>query len=43
MSESGDKPFGNIDDLIPREELAAITDGYKRVAGFDKATLQAKG
>jgi 2-polyprenyl-6-methoxyphenol hydroxylase-like FAD-dependent oxidoreductase len=40
---SGDKPFGNIDDLIPREELAAITDGYKRVAGFDKATLQAKG
>ena len=40
---SGDKPFGNIDELIPREELAAITDGYKRVAGFDKATLQAKG
>jgi 2-polyprenyl-6-methoxyphenol hydroxylase-like FAD-dependent oxidoreductase len=40
---SGDKPFGNIDDLISREELAAITDGYKRVAGFDKATLQAKG
>lgn len=41
--KSGDKPFGNIDDLISREELAAITDGYKRVAGFDKATLQAKG
>jgi 2-polyprenyl-6-methoxyphenol hydroxylase-like FAD-dependent oxidoreductase len=41
--KSGDKPFGNIDALIPREELAAITDGYKRVAGFDKATLQAKG
>jgi 2-polyprenyl-6-methoxyphenol hydroxylase-like FAD-dependent oxidoreductase len=41
--KSGDKPFGNIDDLIPREELAAITDGYKRVAGFDKTTLQAKG
>jgi hypothetical protein len=40
---SGDKPFGNIDDLINRDELAAITDGYKRVAGFDKATLQAKG
>jgi 2-polyprenyl-6-methoxyphenol hydroxylase-like FAD-dependent oxidoreductase len=40
---SGDKPFGNIDDLISRDELAAITDGYKRVAGFDKATLQAKG
>ena len=40
---SGDRPFGNIDDLISRDELAAITDGYKRVAGFDKATLQAKG
>jgi 2-polyprenyl-6-methoxyphenol hydroxylase-like FAD-dependent oxidoreductase len=39
---SGDKPFGNIDELISRDELAAITDGYKRVAGFDKATLQAK-
>jgi 2-polyprenyl-6-methoxyphenol hydroxylase-like FAD-dependent oxidoreductase len=41
--KSGDRPFGNIDDLISRDELAAITDGYKRVAGFDKATLQAKG
>jgi 2-polyprenyl-6-methoxyphenol hydroxylase-like FAD-dependent oxidoreductase len=41
--KSGDKPFGNIGDLIPREELAAITDGYKRIAGFDKATLAAKG
>ena len=41
--KSGDRPFGNIDDLIGREELAAITDRYKRVAGFDKATMQAKG
>jgi 2-polyprenyl-6-methoxyphenol hydroxylase-like FAD-dependent oxidoreductase len=39
---SGGKPFGNIDDLISREELAAITDNYKKVAGFDKATLSAK-
>jgi len=41
--KSGDKPFGKIDDLIDREELAAITDYYKHVAGFDKETLQAKG
>ena len=40
---SGGRPFGNIDDLISRDELAAITDNYKKVAGFDKASLQAKG
>ncbi len=39
---SGDRPFNHIDDLISRDELAAITDGYKRVAGFDKASLGAK-
>jgi len=36
---SGDKPFNRIEDLITREELAALSDGYKRVAGYDKATL----
>jgi len=40
---SGGKPFADIDALISREELAAITDNYKRVAGFDKASLSAKG
>jgi 2-polyprenyl-6-methoxyphenol hydroxylase-like FAD-dependent oxidoreductase len=40
---SGDKPFRHIDDLFSREELAAITDGYKQIAGFDKAALAAKG
>ena len=40
---SGDRPFERLDDLVSQEELAAITDGYKRVAGFDKATLAAKG
>ena len=39
---SGGKPFRHIDDLFSRDELAAITDGYKRIAGFDKATLAAK-
>ena len=39
---SGDQPFRHIDDLFSRDELAAITDGYKRIAGFDKATLAAK-
>jgi 2-polyprenyl-6-methoxyphenol hydroxylase-like FAD-dependent oxidoreductase len=36
---SGDRPFKRIEDLISRAELAALSDGYKRVAGYDKATL----
>jgi 2-polyprenyl-6-methoxyphenol hydroxylase-like FAD-dependent oxidoreductase len=40
---SGGLPFRHIDDLISRDELAAITDTYKRVAGFDKASLGRKG
>jgi 2-polyprenyl-6-methoxyphenol hydroxylase-like FAD-dependent oxidoreductase len=36
---SGDKPFERIEDVISRAELAALSDGYKRVAGYDKATL----
>ncbi len=39
---SHDKPFERLEDLVTQEELAAITDGYKQVAGFDKASLQAK-
>jgi 2-polyprenyl-6-methoxyphenol hydroxylase-like FAD-dependent oxidoreductase len=39
---SGDRPFERLEDLVSVEELAAITDGYKRVAGFDKETLRAK-
>jgi 2-polyprenyl-6-methoxyphenol hydroxylase-like FAD-dependent oxidoreductase len=39
---SGGQPFQRIDDLISTDELAAITDDYKRVAGFDRASLNAK-
>jgi 5-methylphenazine-1-carboxylate 1-monooxygenase len=28
---TGDKPFRNVEDVITREELRAITDGYKQV------------
>jgi len=31
---SGGQPFGCIDDLISQDELRAISDRYKRVAGF---------
>ena len=31
---SGGKPFRHIDDLISQEELARLSDEYKRIAGF---------
>ena len=39
---TGDKPFKNIDDVISREELIALSESYKRVAGYDKERLQAR-
>src|SRR5262249_27008528 len=37
---SGGLPFDDINALVSREELAAISDNYKRVAGFDKESLK---
>jgi 2-polyprenyl-6-methoxyphenol hydroxylase-like FAD-dependent oxidoreductase len=37
---TGDKPFAKIDEVISAEELKALTDRYKRVAGYDKAALR---
>ena len=39
FERTGDKPFANIDDVISREELLAITDGYKQVAGYTREGL----
>jgi 2-polyprenyl-6-methoxyphenol hydroxylase-like FAD-dependent oxidoreductase len=36
---SGDQPFCAIEDIISQDELTAMSDSYKRVAGFDKDTL----
>jgi hypothetical protein len=36
---TGDKPFERIEDVISRDELVALTDAYKRVAGYDKERL----
>ena len=36
---TGDKPFASIDDVISRQELVAITDAYKRIAGYDREKL----
>ena len=39
---TGDKPFKDINDVISREELAALTHGYAQVAGYDMDSLAAK-
>ncbi len=38
---TGDKPFKNIDDVISKAEIMAISDGYKKVAGYDRESLRA--
>ena len=37
---SGDKPFDRIEDIVTSEELAAINEKYKRVAGFSREALK---
>ena len=39
---TGDKPFKHIDDVIGPEELKAMSESYKRVAGYDKEKLKAR-
>jgi 2-polyprenyl-6-methoxyphenol hydroxylase-like FAD-dependent oxidoreductase len=38
---SGDKPFERIEDIISQDELARMSESYKRVAGLDHAALRA--
>jgi 5-methylphenazine-1-carboxylate 1-monooxygenase len=40
---SGDRPFARIEDVIGLDELKAISDGYKRVAGYDRDSLAGGG
>jgi 5-methylphenazine-1-carboxylate 1-monooxygenase len=35
-----DRPFGHIDDVISRDELAALSEGYKQIAGYSKEALR---
>ena len=39
---TGDRPFHAIEDVISADELAALSNSYKRVAGFDQAALAAR-
>ena len=36
---TGDKPFARIEDVISNAELVALSEDYKRVAGFERASL----
>jgi hypothetical protein len=40
---TGDKPFTSIDDVISAAELKAMSEGYKRIAGYDRASLAGAG
>ena len=42
FQRTNDTPFGRIDDVISREELVAMSDGYKRIAGYSKDALRAR-
>ena len=35
-----DRPFASIDDVISRGELVALSEGYKRIAGYSKEALR---
>lgn len=35
----GDKPFANLDDYISQDDLRALAENYKRVAGFSLADV----
>jgi 5-methylphenazine-1-carboxylate 1-monooxygenase len=36
-----DRPFASIDDVISRDELVALSDAYKQIAGYSKEALRA--
>jgi 2-polyprenyl-6-methoxyphenol hydroxylase-like FAD-dependent oxidoreductase len=40
FQRTNDRPFGNIDEVISRDELVALSEGYKRIAGYSKDALR---
>ena len=40
LRRTGDRPFARIEDVISADELAALSEGYKRVAGYDRESLE---
>lgn len=40
FQRTNDRPFGRIDDVISRDELVALSEGYKRIAGYSRDALR---
>src|SRR5450759_503376 len=40
FQRTNDQPFGKIDEVISRDELVALSEGYKRIAGYSKDALR---
>src|SRR6202045_114245 len=40
FQRTNDTPFAAIGDVISREELVALSEGYKRIAGYSKDALR---
>jgi hypothetical protein len=40
---TGDRPFDKLDDFITQDELRALSDQYKRVAGYSIDQLGNRG
>jgi 2-polyprenyl-6-methoxyphenol hydroxylase-like FAD-dependent oxidoreductase len=40
FQRTNDQPFGAIDDVISRDELVALSEGYKRISGYSKDALR---
>src|ERR1700730_6490202 len=40
FQRTNDQRFGAIDDVISRDELVALSDGYKRIAGYSKEAMR---
>jgi 5-methylphenazine-1-carboxylate 1-monooxygenase len=36
---TGDRPFARVEDVISHDELVALSDGYKKIAGYDRNSL----
>jgi 2-polyprenyl-6-methoxyphenol hydroxylase-like FAD-dependent oxidoreductase len=42
FQRTNDRPFAAIDDVISRDELVALSEGYKRIAGYSKDALRTR-
>src|SRR5882757_8534064 len=40
FQRTGDQPFQTIEDVISRQELVGLSEGYKRIAGYSKEALR---